>query len=96
MTKDIREVMNISKETPIKRLVTLKKDIARYEEQVNKCDISATNVLADSIGADIDFLRFSGMKNTDEQKREIESLENQFSNHMNNLSRCRCVKKIGK
>ena len=86
---------NIIREIPIK-LVNLKKDIAKYEEHVNKCDISETNILAKGIGSGIDFLKHSDIKTIEEQKQEIKKLENQFLYHMNNLKRCRCVKKIGK
>jgi len=83
-------------EIPTRRLASLTKDIAKYEEQVNKCDISQTNVLAETIGADIDFLKYSEIRTTEEQKQEIKRLENTFTNHMDNLKRCRCVKKIEK
>lgn len=83
-------------EIPVKRLETLRKDIAKYEEHVNKCDIAGTNVLAESIGSDIDFLKYSGVKTTEEQKKEMVQLENIFSGHMNRLQKCRCVKKIEK
>jgi len=96
MSNNIQEIVKQAKEIPAKRLTNLRKEIAKYEENVNKCDILATNVLAESIGSDIDYLRFSGLKITDEQRRELETLENQFSGYMDNLSRCRCVKKIGK
>lgn len=82
-------------EIPTRRLASLTKDIAKYEEQVNKCDISETNVLAGNIGSDIDFLKFT-TTTTEEQKQEIKRLENIFTNHMDNLKRCRCVKKIEK
>lgn len=82
-------------EIPTRRLASLTKDIAKYEEQVNKCDISQTNVLAGSIGSDIDFLKFT-ITTTEEQKQEIKRLENTFTNHMDNLKWCRCVKKIEK
>jgi hypothetical protein len=82
--------------TRMKRLTKLRKDIAKYDEHVNRCDISATNVLAESIGADIDFLRYSGSKITEDEKRAIEQLEKQFSGHMDHLKRCMCVKKIEK
>lgn len=87
-----RQVLDI----PIKRLASLKKDIAKYEEQVNKCDISETNVLAKSIGADIDFLRYTEIRTTEEQKQELKRLGNAFINHMDNLKRCRCVRKLEK
>ena len=83
-------------EIPIKRLASLRKDIAKYEEQVNKCDISETNTLAGGIGADIDFLRYTEIRTTEEQKQELKRLENVFTNHMDNLKRCRCVRKIEK
>ena len=81
---------------PIKRLASLTKDIRKYEEHVNKCDISETNILAESIGADIDFLRYTAIGTTEEQKQELRHIESTFTNHMDNLKRCRCVKKIGK
>jgi hypothetical protein len=80
----------------VKRLTNLRKDIAKYDEHVNKCDIVGTNVLAESIGSDIDFLRYSGARTTEEEKRDIEQLEKQFSGHMDRLKRCACVKKIEK
>jgi hypothetical protein len=83
-------------ETPVKRLTDLRKDIAKYEEHVNKCDIVGTNVLSESIGSDMDFLKYSGIKTTEEQKREMGQLENMFSGHMDRLKRCTCVKKIEK
>jgi hypothetical protein len=83
-------------EIPIKRLTSLRKDIAKYEEQVNKCDISETNVLVKSIGADVDYLRYTEIRTTEEQKQELKLLENTFTNHMDNLKRCRCVRKIEK
>ncbi len=96
LSKSIEKIRKDAKEIPSKRLADLRKSIAKYEESVNKCDIFATNVLADSIGADIDYLRFSIVKTTDDQKRELENLENQFSGHMDKLTKCRCVKKITK
>jgi hypothetical protein len=79
-----------------KRLEKLRKDIAKYDEHVNKCDIIGTNVLAESIGSDLDFLKYSGTKITEEQNRDMIQLENIFSGHMDRLSKCICVKKIGK
>ena len=83
-------------EIPVKRLASLTNDIRKYEEHVNKCDISETNALAENIGANIDFLRYTEIRTTEAQKQELKSLENLFTNHMNNLKRCRCVRKIGK
>lgn len=83
-------------EIPVRRLANLTKDIAKYEEQVNKCNISGTNVLAGSIGSDIDFLKYTDIRTTEEQKQELKRLENTFANHMDKLRRCRCVKKIEK
>ncbi len=83
-------------EIPIKRLASLKKDIAKYDERVNKCDISETNVLAESIGADIHHLRYTEIRTTEEQKQELKRLEDTFVNHMDNLKRCRCVRKLEK
>ena len=86
----------ITAEMHVKRFEKLRKDIAKYEEHVNKCDIVGTNVLAESIGSDIDFLKYSVKKITDEQNREMGQLENIFSGHMERLQKCRCVKKIEK
>ena len=90
------EPEGVLKEEHKKRLTKLRKDIAKYDEHVNKCDITGTNVLAESIGADIDFLKYSHIKNTEEEKQEITQLENIFSRHMDHLTRCACVKKIEK
>ncbi len=83
-------------EIPIKRLSNLTKDIAKYEEHVNKCNISETNILAGSIGSDIDFLKYTDTRTTEEQKQELKRLENTFANHMGKLKRCRCIRKIEK
>lgn len=83
-------------EIPIKHLANLTKDIRKYEEHVNKCDISETNVLAKSIGKDIDFLRYTEIRTTEGQKQELKRLEDAFINHMDNLKRCKCVKKLEK
>lgn len=83
-------------EIPIKRLISLRKDVAKYEEQANKCDISETNVLAKGIGADIDFLRYTEIRTTEEQKQQLKHIEDEFLRHMGNLKRCRCVRKLEK
>lgn len=86
----------IVKDAPEKRLADLRKDIAKYDEHVNKCDIAGTNVLAESIGSDLDFLKYSGIKTTEDQKQDMTKLENIFSGHMDRLKKCMCVKKIEK
>lgn len=78
-----------------KNITSLTKDIRKYEEQVNKCDISGTNILAESIGSDIDYLRFAA-STTGEQKQQLIHLEDEFSRYMDTLKKCRCVKKIEK
>ena len=83
-------------EIPVKRLANLTKEVRKYEEHVNKCDISGTNVLAGSIGSDIDFLRYTEIRTTEEQKQQLKRLGDEFLRHMDNLKRCRCVRKIGK
>jgi hypothetical protein len=84
-------------EISTQRLENLRKDIAKYEEHVNKCDIVGTNILAESIGSDIDFLKYSvAKKTTEEQKREMKQLENLFAGHMTRLQKCICVKKVEK
>lgn len=85
----------ISSEIPIIRITNLTKEIRKYEEQVNKCDISGTNILAESIGSDMDFLRYA-VNTTEEQKQQLKRLEDEFSRHMDNLKKCICVKKIEK
>lgn len=86
----------ILQETHMKRLVNLKKDIAKYEENANKCNIHETNILAESIGSDVDYLKYADKMTTGEQKQEIDKLEKQFSGYMDHLERCRCVKKLEK
>jgi len=89
-------IERVSQEIPVKRITNLRKDIAKYDEHVNKCDISATNILAESIGSDMDFIRYSGVTTSEEQKQEVQRLEHLFSEHMDRLKRCRCVRKIEK
>jgi hypothetical protein len=84
-----------SQEIPAKYLTDLTKEIRKYEEQVNRCEISNTNVLAERIGSDMDYLRHA-LKITEEQKQEVKLLEDEFARHMDNLKKCRCVKKIEK
>ncbi len=83
-------------EIPVKRILNLTKDVKRYEEHANKCDISETNLLAKSIGADIVFLKYTEIRTTEEQKQELKRLEEIFLRHMDNLKRCRCVRKLEK
>ncbi len=84
------------KDTHMVRLANLRKSIAKYEENVNKCNIYETNVLAESIGSDMDYLKYADKMTIGEQHQEIGTLEKLFSGHMNNLRRCTCVKKIAK
>lgn len=90
---DTKEVLQ---KTHMVRLANLRKSIAKYEENVNKCNIHDTNVLAESVGSDIDYLKYADKLTTGEQNQEIDTLEKLFSGHMNNLRRCTCVKKIAK
>jgi hypothetical protein len=79
-----------------KRITNLRKDIAKYEESVNKCNIFDTNVLAERVGVNLNYVIYSDVNSTSGQKREIEILENQFSSDMERLKRCTCVKKMAK
>jgi hypothetical protein len=92
----VHELERTVVEIPVKRLTNLTKDIRRYEEQVNKCDISGTNVIAKTIGANIDYLKYTEIRTTEEQKQELKNLEETFLRHMDNLKRCRCVRKLEK
>jgi hypothetical protein len=76
-------------------LTNLTKDIRKYDEQVNKCDISGTNILAETIGSDMDYLIFA-ISTTEEQKQQLKRLENEFSRSMDNLKRCKCTRKLEK
>lgn len=93
---DRHNIERVLRDTHEKRLANLRKDISRYEESVNKCNIYETNVLAESIGSDMDYLRYADKMTTEDQKQEIGKLEKQFSGHMSRIERCVCVKKIGK
>lgn len=90
---DTKEVLQ---KTHIMRLTNLRKSIANYEENVNKCNIHETNILAESIGSDIDYLKYADKLTTGEQNQEIDILEKLFYGHMNRLAKCTCVKKIAK
>lgn len=90
------DLERMATEIPVKRLTSLRKDVRKYEEQVNKCDIFETNILAESIGGDVDYLKYSGIRTTEEQKQELKNLEDQLLIHMDDLKRCRCVRKLEK
>lgn len=90
----VRNLEKMVVEIPVKRILNLTKDIKRYEEKANKCDISETNLLAKNIGADIDFLKYTDIRTTEEQKQELKRLEEIFLRYMDNLKRCRCVRKL--
>ncbi len=79
-----------------KNISNLRKDILKYEESVNKCNIFDTNVFAEVIGIEFVRMTLEDTNTTTEQKREIKILENQFSKNMERLKHCTCVKKIEK
>ncbi len=79
-----------------KSILNLRKDILKYEESVNKCNIFDTNVLAEVIGINFIHMTLEDANTTTEQKREIKILENQFSKNMERLKHCACIKKIEK
>ena len=79
---------------PTKHIADLRKDLAKYEESVNKCDIHNSNILANIIGSDMDYILYANIGTTDEQKQEIKKVEQQFLKHVESLRRCTCIKKI--
>lgn len=93
---DKTELERVTAEIPAKHLANLQKDIRKYEEHVNRCDIYETNTLAGNIGADIGFLRYTEVRTTETQKQELKNIEDQFKSHMIRLKRCRCVRKMAK
>lgn len=96
MKEERSHAQTIIKDNPDKILPNLRKNVAKYEENVNKCDIFTTNVLSSYIGEDINFLNHHRSELVNGQKLELEHLENQFSKLIDSLSRCRCVKRLEK
>lgn len=92
----VRDLEKMVIEIPVKHIVNLTKNVKKYEEQVNKCDISETNLLAKNIGADIEFLKYTEIRTSEEQKQEFKHLEEIFLRQINSLKRCRCVRKLEK
>lgn len=50
------EIEKIDLEISTGTLEKLEKDIKKYEEKVNVCDINGTNILAYNIGSDITYM----------------------------------------
>ncbi len=90
------EIEKIDLEISIDTLVKLEKDIKKYEEKVNVCDINNTNILAYNIGSDIAYLKFSGVIKTNQQEKQLKNLDNQFVGYMDMLAKCRCIKRLEK
>ena len=91
---EISKTKDLVQDISVKHLANLRKDIAKYEESVNKCNIYETNVLSEIVGSDMDYLMYANIGTTEEQKQEVKKLEKQFLNHVENLRRCTCIKKI--
>lgn len=80
---------------PEKRLDMLRKDIEKYKENVNKCNISMIDSLSYNIGSEMDLLKFV-IKLTDEQRKNLKGLEKEYKTTSDKIKQCQCIKKIEK
>jgi len=83
----------IVREIPIKQLDMLRKDIEKYKENVNKCNISMIDSLSFDIGSRIDYLKFA-LKIIGEQRRQAEVLEEEYKRYSDKVRQCQCVRKL--
>ena len=91
----MQEISKVSRGLDVDVIIkNIRKDIEKYDESVNKCDIYSTNVLAEVIGSDMDYALYSNIGINNDQKQDIKRLEKQFLGYVENLRRCTCVKKM--
>lgn len=75
------------------RLETLRKDLEKYNENVNKCNISMIDSLSFIIGSEMGFLRHTEL--TDGQRSQLKNLEEEhYKIYSNKVRKCQCVKKL--
>lgn len=82
-------------QTSEKHLEILRKDIEKYKENVNKCNISMIDSLSYDIGSEIDFLKFA-VEKTDEHKKYLKRLEEEYQKSSNKVRQCQCIRKLEK
>lgn len=78
---------------PEKHLETLRKDIEKYKENVNKCNVSMIDSLSFDIGSEMDFLKFVTKLN-DNQKKRLHNLEGEHKMYSSKVRQCQCVRKL--
>lgn len=78
---------------PEKRLETLRKNIEKYKESVNKCNVSMIDSLSFDIGSEMDILKFI-VKINDDQKKQLHNLEEEHKIYSNKVRQCQCIRKL--
>lgn len=93
-----REVYNMNTSTIPRsrelRLEDLRKDLEKYKENVNKCNVSMIDALSFNIGSNIEYIKFVLGPTTDDQKNMLKSLEKEYNTHSNKVKQCQCVRKL--
>ncbi len=84
-------VTQISREHHLDKL---RKDLEKYKENVNKCNVSMIDSLSFDIGSQIDYIKFVLEPKTDDQKNMLKSLEKEYNTYSNKVKQCQCVKKL--
>ena len=78
---------------PERHLEALRKDVEKYKENVNKCNVSMIDSLSFNIGSEIDFIKFV-VELTGEQRKQFNNLEEEHKIYSNNVRQCQCVRKL--
>lgn len=76
-----------------RHLESLRKDVEKYKENVNKCNVSMIDSLSFDIGSEMDFIKFV-VELTDEQGKQFGNLEDEYKAHSNKVRQCQCVRKL--
>lgn len=74
------------------RLEDLRKDLEKYLENVNKCNISMIEPLAFVIGQAMGSL--NNIELTDGQRKLFNNFGNEYNVYSNKVKQCQCVRKL--
>lgn len=76
-----------------RHLESLRKDVEKYKENVNKCNVSMIDSLSFDIGSEVDFIKFV-VELTGDQRKQFGNLEDEYKVHSNKVRQCQCVRKL--
>lgn len=76
-----------------RHLESLRKDVEKYKESVNKCNANTIDTLSFNIGSEIDFIKFV-VELTKDQRRQFDNLTNEHKEYSDKVRQCQCVKKL--